>query len=172
MAGMAGMAAIVLAGPVYAGAAASGVYANGLVVRLAGFERMPSADAATCDDRGVCRPGSAPGTVLVRVNIRLSVAQDGSAVPLSLMAGTASGISLATGADHRPAAIDCGNLAETTLLCTDLGTSLPDHVDSATPVTLCESFDVPAESVDALSVTITPPVPGGQVASATFTGGV
>lgn len=161
--------AIAVPSPVYAGTSPSVVYPDGLVVQVGQLEPMPSTDAATCTDGGICRSGSAPGTHLVRVDIHLSLAPGVPAVPLAVMAGTASGIGLAVGADRRPVAVDCGNMAETTILCTDIGASLPDRVGPGAPVELCESFDLPDGSVTPLTVTFTPPVRDGPLPTVTFT---
>ena len=127
---------------------------------------MPSADAATCVDGGGCHTGSAPGTQLVRVGIALSLPPGAAPVALEIMAGTRTGIGLA--AAGRSVDVDCGNVAETTVLCTDQAASLPDRVDPATPVVLYESFDVPIGALADLTVTIAPPVRNGPVPTATF----
>jgi len=131
-------------------------YADGLRVQLASLETMPATDAATCTDDGVCRPGSAPGTRLIRVNVALSLPVGAAPLRLDVVAGTASGIQLLAGGD--PAAIDCGNLAETTVLCTDISASVPVLLQAGGSVTLCESFDVPVSSLDRLTVMIQPPI--------------
>jgi hypothetical protein len=134
-------------------------YSAGLVTELAALEIMSPADAATCSDTGVCRPGEAAGVRLVRVTVSLALpATAGTAVPLDIVAGTATGISLAIGADHLLAPIDCGNLAETTVLCTDNSASVPTEVVPGGVVLLCESFDVPAVASAVLDVTVRPPV--------------
>jgi hypothetical protein len=131
-------------------------YADGLRVALVSLETMPPTDAATCTDDGICRPGSAPGTRLVRVNVALSLPVGAAPLRLDVVAGTASGIQLL--ADGAPAAIDCGNLAETTVLCTDISASVPVLIEAGESVTLCESFDVRVSSLDRLSVVIQPPI--------------
>jgi hypothetical protein len=159
------IAGTVAAGPAYA--VPPPAYSDDLVVRLAGVERMPSADAATCDDRGVCGPGGAPGTRLVRIDIALSVPPGQPTVPLAILAGTRTGIDLRTA--FGAADVDCGNLAETDVLCTDISAAPPVRVDpGAAPVVLCESFDVPVGSLDDLIVTVEPPVRDGPAPIATF----
>jgi hypothetical protein len=158
------VAAAGLADPVYAGIGPGGPYPGGLEVRLAGVERMPSADAATCD-RGGCRAGSAPGTRLVRVDIALSLPPGAAPVPLAILAGTRTGIDLTAGG---PVAVDCGNLTETAVLCTDLTAAPPDRVAPGETVVICESFDVPSGMLADLTVTVAPPVRDGPMPVATF----
>jgi hypothetical protein len=147
-------------------------HSGDVVVRLVSLERMPSVDAADCRDDGICRAGSAPGTRLIRVNIALSLPPGASPVPLDILAGTSTGIGLFAGADRRPLAVDCGNLAETAILCTDQAVSVPTVVDPAAPVVLSESFDVPDGALADLTATITPPVRGGQAPAVSFTASV
>jgi hypothetical protein len=136
-------------------------YPNGLVLSLAIIELMPGSDGATCSDAGVCTPGEASGDRLVRVTVSLAwPALEPLALPLDVVAGTASGIGLSAGAARRPAAIDCGNLVETTVLCTDIGATIPAFIAAGSEVRLCESFDVPAGDLDTLVVTVQPPVAG------------
>jgi hypothetical protein len=148
-----------LATPALASTVPSTTYPDGLVVSVASLETMPSADAATCSNDGICRAGETPGDVLVRVTVRLSLPDDAPAgLHLDVVAGTASGIGLAVGERHMAAAVDCGNLAETTVLCTDNSASVPTDVVPGVDVFLCESFDVPASDRSAMDVTIQPPV--------------
>lgn len=169
--------AVVIAGqPAVAQVDPSVTYPDGLVLRVARIETMPSADGATCDPVGVCRAGLAAGNRLVRVTIMMGLpATAATSIPLDVVAGTASGIQLRT--RRGAAAIDCGNLAETDLLCTDLEADVPTSVDPGTQVALSESFDVPASVLahrDQLTVVVQPPVssPAGSnpLPAATFSG--
>ena len=74
------------------------IYADGLTVRLVSLTKLPSALGATCDAVGDCRPGAAAGDVLVRVDVGLTST---APIALDVVAGTAGGISLRAGAEHR-----------------------------------------------------------------------
>jgi hypothetical protein len=132
---------------------------DGLIVRLGKLERLPSADAARCDDQGQCVPGGVPGLVLVRVNVVLGLPSSAPRpIDLDVVAGSAAGIALLTGADRHVAAIDCGYVGEAHVLCTDNGGQVPTHVAPGAEVTLSESFDVPVDALGKLTVTVQPPV--------------
>lgn len=148
---------------------------DGLVVRLGALERLPAADGAACDRTGACRPGAAPGRVLVRVDVVLGLPPSAPApIGLDIVAGTAGGIALLVGVDHRRAEVDCGFVGEKTALCTDSGSVVPTRVDPGAEVTVSETFDVPAGDLATLVVTAQPPVTDGTganpVATITFTG--
>ena len=134
-------------------------YPDGLVVRIGSLERLPADRGATCDAVGVCTAGEAAGDVLVRVNVVLGLPASAPApIALDVVAGTAGGISLLAGPGRLPAAIDCGFIGETDVLCTDSANVVPTRVDPGTDVTVSEAFDVPAGALNALTVRVQPPV--------------
>ena len=135
-------------------------YPDGLVVQLAAAEIMPAADAATCSADGDCGPGQAPGDRLVRITLALALpAAAPGPIALDVVAGTASGIALS--ASGRTLPIDCGNMAETTVLCTDNSASVPAAVMPGGEVRLSEAYDVPVGDLSRLTVTFQPPVNEG-----------
>jgi hypothetical protein len=148
-----------LAAPAAASTVPTTTYPDGLVVSVASLETMPSVDAATCPNDDLCRAGETPGDVLVRVTLRLALSAGAtSALHLDVVAGTASGIGLTAGTGHLAAAIDCGNVVETTVLCTDNSASVPTFVAPGGEAFLCESFDVPVGDLTTLDVTVQPPI--------------
>ena len=157
-------------GPTTTPGPAPAIYADGLVVRLVSLTKLPPALGANCDAGGDCRPGAAAGDVLVRVDIGLTAT---APIGLDIVAGTAGGIALFAGVDHRAAAIDCGYVGERQVLCTDSASSVPSGVGPGREVILSETFDVPAASLPRLIVTVQPPVNDGAGANplptATFT---
>jgi hypothetical protein len=117
---------------------------------------------AHCDAAGDCRPGAAAGDFLVRVDVGLTAS---APIALDVVAGTAGGIALFGGADHRAAAIDCGYVGETEVLCTDSASSVPRGVRPGAEVIISETFDVPWASLPQLIVTVQPPVSDGAGAN-------
>jgi hypothetical protein len=112
--------------------------------------------------------------VVVRVNVGLGLPAAAPApIALDVVAGTAGGIVLFAGPDHRAAAIDCGFVGETAVLCTDSSATVPSSVEPGGEVTVSETFDVPAESIGTLVVTVQPPVSdrtgANPLRTATFT---
>jgi hypothetical protein len=157
--------AVIIAVLGYAGSASASppvTFPDGLVVRLVAVEVMPAADAATCSPSGVCGPGQAPGDRLVRITLGLALPPDApGSIPLDVVAGTASGIALTAAGRTLP--IDCGNMAETTVLCTDNSASVPAAVMPGREVLLSEAYDVPVGDLSALTVTFQPPVNAGGI---------